>query len=114
MAVKKYKNFEEFWPFYVCEHSKPLNRRLHFTGTLLALISLVAFAATRKKRFLAMAPVLGYGLSWIGHFLVEKNRPATFQHPGKSLRGDARMFTMMLQGKMQSELEKARCESDDV
>lgn len=107
MAEKKYKNFQEFWPFYVSEHSKPLNRGLHFTGTLLALCSLGTFAVTRKKRFVALAPVLGYGLSWIGHFVVEKNRPATFQYPLESLCGDFKMFGLMLQRKMQPELEKA-------
>ena len=108
MAEKKYKNFEEFWPFYVSEHSKPLNRGLHFTGTLLALISLGTFAVTRKKRFIALAPLVGYGLSWVGHFVVEKNRPATFTYPTESLRGDFKMLSLMLQGKMAPELENAR------
>ena len=107
MADKKFHTFQEFWPFYVSEHRHPLNRRLHFVGTLLALASLAGFAVTRKKRFLGLAPVLGYGFAWMGHFVVEKNRPATFKHPGKSLRGDARMFALMLQGKMDQELEQA-------
>ena len=24
---------------------------------------------------------VGYGLAWIGHFIFEKNKPATFKHP---------------------------------
>lgn len=110
MADKQFSNFEEFWPYYLSEHSKPLTRNLHFIGTLLALGSLGTFAATRKKRFLALAPLLGYGLSWVGHFFVEKNRPATFRHPGKSLRGDFRMFGLMAQRKLAPELEKAGVE----
>lgn len=108
---KEFKTFEEFWPFYLSEHSKPLTRQLHFVGTLLGLCSFGTFVATRKKRFLALAPVLGYGLSWVGHFMVEKNRPATFKHPGKSLRGDFKMLGLMAQGKLGAELEKAGVES---
>jgi hypothetical protein len=108
---KDLKNFEEFWPFYVHEHSNPLNRRLHFVGTSLALASLVGFAVTRRKRFLAAAPVMGYAFAWIGHFIVEKNRPATFTYPGKSLLGDFRMFGLMASGRMKSEIEKV---SSDV
>lgn len=112
MAEKKYENFSEFWPFYVSEHANPLNRKLHFLGTLLGLCSLGTFAATRKKRFLALAPVVGYFFAWLGHFGVEKNRPATFTYPGKSLRGDFKMFGLMLQGKMEPEVEKALAAKD--
>lgn len=24
---------------------------------------------------------IGYGFAWIGHFIFEKNKPATFKHP---------------------------------
>lgn len=107
MADKQYRTFKEFWPFYVSEHSHPLNRRLHFVGTSLAIANLIAFVFTRKKRFLAAAPVSGYLFAWIGHFIIEKNRPATFTYPGKSLRGDFQMFGLMLTGKMGPELTRA-------
>lgn len=49
MPEKRYRTFEEFWPFYVSEHSNPLNRRLHFVGTTLALVSLIRFGQTGQK-----------------------------------------------------------------
>ncbi|OCC30583.1 PF06127 family protein [Leptospira interrogans serovar Canicola] len=36
-APKTYTTFKEFWPFYLGEHSHPVNRMLHFIGTSFAL-----------------------------------------------------------------------------
>jgi hypothetical protein len=79
-------SFEEFWPFYVSQHSRSSTRALHFAGTTM---------------------VLGYGPAWIGHFFFEKNRPATFTYPLWSLRGDFRMYRLMLTGRMAPELDRA-------
>lgn len=99
-------SYEEFWPFYVSQHRHPLNRRLHFFGTSLVLASFVAGVFVSPLWFLA-APLAGYGLAWIGHFFLEKNRPATFTYPLWSLRGDFRMYRLILLGRMGPEIERA-------
>lgn len=96
--------FEEFWPFYLGEHRDPLSRRLHFIGTSLAIGCVATSVATFNPWPLAAAPVCGYGFAWAGHFLVEKNRPATFTYPLWSLRGDFKMLGMALRGKLDDEL----------
>jgi hypothetical protein len=45
-------------------------------------------------------PIIGYGFAWIGHFIFEKNRPATFDYPIYSLIGDWVMFKDVLIGKI--------------
>ena len=90
------KSFAEFWPFYLSEHSHPLNRRLHFFGTLTVHILIAALIFTRLWQWLWLVPVAGYAFAWIGHFAVEKNRPATFKHPFYSLIADFKMFYLML------------------
>jgi hypothetical protein len=100
MAHVEYCSFDEFYPFYLTEHSRSGTRRLHFTGTLLVLLTLAYTAATRQWGFLALVPLCGYGLAWVGHFAVERNRPATFQHPLYSLAGDFRMFADMIRGRV--------------
>ena len=97
---KKYKSFSDFYPFYLSEHSDKLNRRLHFTGILLALISLVFVILTQKWVLLILLPIFGYGFAFLGHFFIEKNKPATFKYPLYSLMGDLVMFKDILTGKI--------------
>lgn len=50
---------------------------------------------------LAAAPLgVGYGCAWVGHFFLEKNRPATFVQPTLSLIGDFCMFFDALRGRL--------------
>jgi hypothetical protein len=50
---------------------------------------------------LCFIPILGYGFAWIGHFIFEKNKPATFTYPIYSLMGDWVMFKDIIIGKIQ-------------
>jgi hypothetical protein len=95
-----FRTFGEFYPYYLSEHASPLNRVLHFGGTLLVLLLAGASAWIGEARLLWALPVAGYGFAWVGHFLVERNRPATFRHPVWSLMGDFRMFGDMLFGRV--------------
>lgn len=60
----------------------------------------VAAIVSRNGWWFAAAPAFGYGCAWIGHFVFEKNRPATFRHPFYSLLGDWVMFADILRGKV--------------
>jgi hypothetical protein len=103
---KEYKDFQEFWPFYVGEHSKKGTRILHFAGTT-ALFFFLAHALVTASPFSLLAGVIAaYGCAWTGHFLIEKNRPATFRYPFFSFMGDFKMYGMMLTGKMQEEIDR--------
>jgi len=88
----RYASFREFYPFYLSEHSHRICRRLHFVGSLLVIFVVLVAIARGDARWLLLAPVAGYGFAWVGHFVYEKNRPATFQHPLYSLAGDWVMF----------------------
>jgi len=84
------------------------NRRLHFIGTTFGLLCLAAAALFCDWRFLVLGLVLSYGLAWTGHFFIEKNAPATFEHPVLSFRADFRMYVFMLAGKMESEIMRLK------
>lgn len=104
---QRFESFEDFWPYYVKEHSQPLTRAVHVAGTLTALACLTGALVTRRRSLAAAAPLVGYGAAWASHFLIEKNRPATFKHPLWSLRGDLRMLRLTLLGRMEEEVARA-------
>jgi hypothetical protein len=106
MSDREPTTFEEFWPEYVRAHTKPATRAFHAVGTALFLTSAVAFLATRKWKYLAAVPVVGYGPAWVSHFFIEGNMPATFKHPLWSLRGDFEMMARMIMGTMAAEVER--------
>ena len=94
--TKKYKNFNEFYTFYLLEHKNKKNRILHFIGTILVLIIIIFSIIIPNFKLLILCPFIGYGFAWLGHFFFEKNKPATFTHPIYSLIGDWKMFYELL------------------
>jgi len=99
-------SYREFWPYYVDQHRRPGTRRLHFIGTT-AVIGCVLLAIIRANPwYLVLGPVVAYGPAWIGHFFVERNRPATFRHPLWSLVGDFHMYGLMWAGRMEGEIRR--------
>jgi hypothetical protein len=105
---KKYKTFWSFYPYYLTEHSDNTNRLLHFIGTLFLLIALMAGIITGKWWFFALVPVLGYGFAWVGHYFIEKNRPATFTYPLYSLTSDFLMFWHTITGQIGKKMKEAK------
>ena len=96
----QFKTFSDFYPYYLQEHSNITCRKLHFIGTCGVISLLLLFFFTGNLMLLVALPFIGYGFAWIGHFVFEKNRPATFKHPFYSLLGDFKMFWDILTGKL--------------
>ncbi|WP_158755528.1 DUF962 domain-containing protein [Dyella sp. S184] len=95
-----FSNFSEFYPYYLTEHSNRSCRRMHFIGSTLVIVVLLVALLTGQLSWLWLMPVVGYGCAWVGHYVFEKNRPATFKHPLYSLLGDWVMYGQMLRGKV--------------
>ncbi len=116
IGTARIESFKEFWPFYLGEHSKTATRSLHFVGTSLSTIALIGVVASGHPLYFPLAFVPGYALAWIGHFGIEKNKPATFKYPLWSFMADYKMCALMLSGRMNKEislirhLEKQRAE----
>jgi hypothetical protein len=106
-AERRIDTFGEFWPFYVREHARPITRALHFVGSTLVLAIVAAAVVTGRPWLLLAMPVAGYGFAWFGHFVFEKNKPASFKYPVYSFFADWVMYGKILSGTMRAEVERA-------
>jgi len=66
------------------------------TPVLLAMVALGALGHPG----LLLGVVFAYACAWVGHFLIEHNRPATFTYPLWSLASDFRMYGEMWRGRL--------------
>jgi len=100
------ESYREFWDYYVSEHSKPLTRQLHFIGTSLGTILLVWAIVTGRWYLFPLFFVTAYAFAWFAHFVVEKNKPATFKYPFWSFISDFKMIWYMITRRMNAEVER--------
>ncbi|MBK8171271.1 MAG: DUF962 domain-containing protein [Sandaracinaceae bacterium] len=101
-----FEKFADFWPFYVREHSKVGTRVMHYIGSVAALSLLGGLIATGHGLWFPLAFLPGYAGAWIGHFGIEKNRPASFKQPFFSFIADWKMNAFAITGKMANEVER--------
>ncbi|KAH7276658.1 hypothetical protein KP509_39G016700 [Ceratopteris richardii] len=102
----QFHNIQQFWEFYVTQHSKAPTRWWHFAGTASAVLLLFTAIASAAWWLVPLGIVLGYACAWYSHFFIEGNKPATFGHPLWSFACDWRMFALMLGGKMDAEVSR--------
>ena len=102
------QNYTEFWDFYVSEHALPLTRILHFAGTSLGILLAIFFVARGQWYFFPVFFIVGYGFGWFAHFVIEKNKPASFRFPFWSFISDFKMMWFMINGRMDAEVERTR------
>ncbi|MBK8352242.1 MAG: DUF962 domain-containing protein [Saprospirales bacterium] len=105
---RKYHTLKDFYPYYLTEHSDPTCRLFHYIGTTLLFVIVIASIVTGIAKILFLLPIVGYGFAWMGHFIFEKNKPATFQYPFYSLASDFIMFFHFLTGKVDAKLADAK------
>ena len=98
--LKSIKTFAEFYPLYLREHSHRTCRRLHFVGSSLTLACVATLLVTGNPAWLLAALLCGYGFAWIGHFVFEKYKPASFKRPVYSFMGDWVMYRDIWTGRI--------------
>tara|TARA_B100000959_G_scaffold8887_1_gene8930 strand:- start:265 stop:579 length:315 start_codon:yes stop_codon:yes gene_type:complete len=96
MSNNKFTSFKEFYPYYLSEHKLPINKLLHAIGSISGIILLITLIIIKQYKFLPLSLCIGYLFAWIGHFVFEKNKPATFKYPLYSFLGDWVMLKDLL------------------
>jgi len=108
LPIRNFATYEEFFTFYLQEHSDPVNRWLHAIGTVLGLATLVIPFIVGHPFYALAWPLVAYGFAWTGHFLIEGNKPASWGHPFWSFISDFLMLWLMLTGKLHARTQKTR------
>ncbi len=113
MRARRFSSYEDFFTYYLQQHSDPKNRLLHACGTGIGIAILMgAIMIGRYWLALLWVPV-AYGFAWAGHFLIERNEPATWNHPWWSFISDFHMVWLMVSGRLRSRLEAKQEASSD-
>jgi hypothetical protein len=103
---ERFASYAEFWPFYLREHQRSGTRALHYLGTGLGLALFVTAILTGWWPLLLGAFIAGYAFSWLAHWRIERNRPATFTYPLWSFYSDFRMLWLWTTGRLGRELRR--------
>ncbi|ELW80792.1 MULTISPECIES: DUF962 domain-containing protein [Acinetobacter] len=94
------KNYSEFYRFYLTEHRNIMSRRLHAAGSSIGIYFFTQAIRQRKVKYVLYGLVSGYACAWVGHFVFEKNKPASFKQPLYSFISDWRMLSDILRGNL--------------
>lgn len=105
MKEQEFGTYKAFWPYYVSQHQNKVNRNFHFVGAVFAFACLY-LGLTHRAWFLLGSPLCGYGFGFFGHFVFERNQPATFRYPFWSLMAYFQMFAFMCAGRMDREVKR--------
>ena len=98
---REFKDFTDFFEYYMSSHIHPVSLVLHFLGQSLFLISIIVAFINESWVVIPIAGVCAYLLAWTGHFVFEKNKPTTFGYPVWSFRASWRMYFYILTGKLE-------------
>ena len=112
LQIPSKKELVEYYPKYLLAHADPTNKILHVIGNLLtvAFVFIVVYLTAKNYLFLPLlllTPFVVYIGAWPGHFLYEKNEPATFKvNPVLTKTCDWIMIYELVTGKLKLDTRK--------
>lgn len=106
--AERYRTFHEFYPFYLEQHTNPICRLLHVLGVFASAGTLVIALVQHAWLVAVLSPLVGYAFGWTGHFVFERNRPASFRQPLYSFVGDLAMARDVVIGRIGLRPNKGR------
>ena len=93
-------DYPTFYRFYLTEHRNIMSRRLHAVGSSVGIYFFTKAIRQRKPKYFVYGLVSGYACAWVGHFIFEKNKPASFKQPLYSFISDWRMLSDIIRGNL--------------
>ncbi len=77
---------------------------LHFTGTNNLIGWLLLAFVRRSPRLILVAIASSYMFAWVGHLLIQRNRPATWEYQVLSALCEIQMYLKIWDGSMDAEV----------
>ena len=102
MKSYEYESLDRFYPYYLTQHRHVGNRRFHVAGDIAAVVLITVGVVQKEWLLLPLAPIVAYGLAWMGHYFIEHNRPAAFHNPFFSFLGNMYMLRDMCLGRLKA------------
>ena len=90
--MSDHATFDEFYAAYLAAHRSRANRLLHLSAKLLVIAVLTLAIWRRNPLWLLAAPVAAVAPCWLGHLLLEGNRPTSWTRPAASLLGSLKQL----------------------
>jgi hypothetical protein len=112
LQIPTKKELFDYYPKYLLAHTNPINKILHVIGNFLtvAFVIFVLYLGTINYLFLPLlllTPFVVYIGAWPGHFMYEKNEPATFKvNPVLTKTCDWIMIYELVTGKLKLDTRK--------
>ena len=94
------QDYSTFYRFYLTEHRNIMSRRLHVVGSSIGLYCVSKAIRQKKAKYVLYGLLAGYACAWVGHFVFEKNKPASFKQPLYSFISDWKMFSDVVRGRL--------------
>jgi hypothetical protein len=105
MPERYHRDFASFWFYYVSQHMRRGTRAMHYVGTWLALLAIVAAAWTGMLLLIPLGIATTYAFAWVSHSAIERNKPASFVYPAYSFAGDLVLFARITTGRIGRDVE---------
>lgn len=99
-APAKPVGFWQFYEYYLSCHQNRYCRRLHLLGLVVMLSVFAALVLSPYWWLCWLAPLAAYPFAWTGHFVFERNVPATFKNPLYSALADLVMARDVIRGRI--------------
>ena len=98
------QTFEDFWPYYVRLHTRPVTHAFHALATLSCLTLLATAVITLQPIYALAAPLVDFAIAQASHRLYEANRTTPWKNQLWHTRAEFRMLRLVLTGRMGREV----------
>lgn len=106
--MKKFNTISEYYTYYLIKHQNPVCQILHFVGTNVFVGMIIYGLYSGNLWFVVFSLPAEKVFAWIGHFVFEKNTPATLKYPFYSLLSIFIMWFHVITFQLPQKMKKAK------